>query len=142
MGLHPEFPVVQGTYRLTDDWELVLSEPHNRRLEEGSLVLWRPGFTIWLTVWNNDHRESITQRLSSLKNIISEEAFDLEENVTGTIARLTYRLEESRPEGLVHAYYGFIVGPDGHVQIAIYFDSEGQASAARNVLPSVKIAEP
>ena len=143
MGLHPDFPVVQGVYRLTDDWQLTLAEPHNRRFEEdGSLVLWRPGFTIWLNVWNNDHRESVTERLSSLKNVISKEAFDLEEVVTATLARLTYRLDEPRPEGLVHAYYGLIIGPAGHVQIAIYFDSDQQVSAAKNVLSSVKIASP
>lgn len=42
MDLHPDFPVVEGLYRLTRDWELELPEKFNRRIEDGNMVLWRP----------------------------------------------------------------------------------------------------
>lgn len=40
-NLHPDFPVVEGRYRLTREWELELSGKFNRRIEDGNMVLWR-----------------------------------------------------------------------------------------------------
>ena len=37
MELQPEYPVVDGTYQMTKEWSIKLSEPHNRRIEDGSL---------------------------------------------------------------------------------------------------------
>lgn len=61
--LHPGFPVVQDTYQMTKEWSVTLPGRFNRRIEDGSLVLWRPGFTIWTSVWGNDKKESAEKRL-------------------------------------------------------------------------------
>jgi hypothetical protein len=37
ISLNSEFPVVEGKYRMTDEWSIILDRPHNRRVEEGSL---------------------------------------------------------------------------------------------------------
>jgi hypothetical protein len=60
----PGFPIVEGDYALTARWSLYLPEKFARRLEDGSLVLWRHGLTIWLAAWNNDRAESQAQRLA------------------------------------------------------------------------------
>jgi len=62
--LHPDYPVVEGRYNLTNDWSLILDEAHNRRVEDGSLVLWRPSFTVWLNIWNNDKDSSKEERFA------------------------------------------------------------------------------
>ncbi len=142
VGLHPDFPVVRGAVRLGDDWALTLAEPHNRRVEDGSLVLWRPGFTVWVNLWGNDDRQSVADRLSRIRGDISGAAFGLEESAAGPVARLSYRLEGPGPDGTVHALYGFAVGPGGHVQIAIYFDAESDLPAARTIVASVRTAGP
>lgn len=56
--LHPDYPVVSGDYQLTETWSVSLPLKFNRRIEDGSLILWRPGLTIYFTAWNNDHQES------------------------------------------------------------------------------------
>jgi hypothetical protein len=63
----PGFPLVQGDHALTATWKIHLPEQFARRVAEGSLVLWRPGTTIWLTVWGNDNNETQAQRLASIK---------------------------------------------------------------------------
>jgi hypothetical protein len=49
----PGFPLVSGDYALTEEWAIHLPEKFARRVEEGNLVLWRPGLTIWLAAWGN-----------------------------------------------------------------------------------------
>jgi lipopolysaccharide/colanic/teichoic acid biosynthesis glycosyltransferase len=39
---------------MTPEWALVLPEKFNRRIEDGSMVFWRPGLTVWINVWGND----------------------------------------------------------------------------------------
>ena len=67
MSLHPGFPVVEGRYHLTKVWTILLPGRFNRRLEEGSLVLWRPGMTIWLDIWSNDGQETKADRLAVIE---------------------------------------------------------------------------
>ena len=62
--LNPDFPVVDGHYQMTSEWSLNLDQPHNRRIEEQQLVIWRPGVTLWISVWGNDNHESIDERLT------------------------------------------------------------------------------
>ena len=142
MSLHPEFPIVDGTYQMTKEWSIKLSEPHNRRIEEGSLVLWRPGFTVWVNVWNNDNKETVSERVSWLKKDISKKAFDLEESKDMEITRIGYRINEERPEGIVYAYYGFAINANGHVQISMYFDSEKDLSVAKSMLNGLSEVRP
>jgi hypothetical protein len=59
---------------VTDDWALVLPEKINRRIENGDLVIWRPGFTVWIAVWNGD--KPAQQTLSWIKETASPEAID------------------------------------------------------------------
>jgi hypothetical protein len=135
--LHPDFPVVAGNYQMTKEWSIVLPDKFNRRIEEGSLVLWRPGFTMWVTVWGNDRNESAVQRLSRIKNDISKEAFDLEESKPEKIRRFSYRLKESSNDKRLPAFYCFAVGETGHVQMAIYFDKESDLKIAKKIFQSL-----
>jgi hypothetical protein len=51
MSLHPDYPTIEGRYPLTSDWELDLPQKFNRRIEDGNMVLWRPGLTLRISVW-------------------------------------------------------------------------------------------
>lgn len=132
-----EFPVVEGRYQLTDDWAVTLPVQFNRRIEDESLVLWRPGITVWTIAWNNDKAETQQQRLDWLRRDSSPDAFAHEVLVEGDITRFTYRLTERREEGVVHALYAFAIGVDGHVQMAIYFDDDKDLVLARQIWMSL-----
>jgi hypothetical protein len=133
-----EFPVVEGHHQLTDDWAVTLPAQFNQRVEDDSLVLWRPGITVWTTIWNNDEQEAQQERFETLRSAISPAAFDVAESVEGDLIRFAYRLNETREESMVHAVYGFAIGPAGHVQMAIYCDEEADLKLAWQVWRSLK----
>lgn len=135
--LHPDFPIVEGRFQLTDNWSVTLEQKYNRRSEDGSLVLWRPGVTIWTVVWKLKDQESVADRYRSLKDDISPQAVDLVEETDGALLRLAYRLNEESDDAREPAFYCFAVGPSGHVQMAIYFDGQIDVKTARAVWRSL-----
>ncbi|MBS0264569.1 MAG: DUF2185 domain-containing protein, partial [Planctomycetes bacterium] len=138
----PGFPVVEGDCPITSGWSIQLPERFARRVEDGQLVLWRPGLTIWLTAWNNDHDESPRQRLAWLKKSASPERFADEESRAGNVTRYSYRLRDENEQGPVEALYGFVIGDDGHLQLAIYFDDPADGTTARQLVESVVVQKP
>lgn len=135
--LNPDFPVVQGQYQMTEEWSVKLPGKFNRRFEEGCLVLWRPGFTIWVSVWGNDHNESPQARLEWLESEVPQDAFGVLNEHEGDVLRLAYRLDEPADDERAAAFYGFAIGSSGHVQMAVYFDEEEQFETARQVWRSL-----
>jgi hypothetical protein len=116
-GEPPQF--VSGEHRMTEDWSIALpTGDFQRRIEEGSLVLWRPGLTAWIDVYG------ATRSLASVREVMSADAFDVREDAR----TLTYRLRESND---AFSLYGFVVGRSGYVQLAVYFDREADLETAR-----------
>ena len=122
---------------MTRDWAVTLPQQFNRRVEDGSLIFWRPGITVWTIVWGNDKGKSQQERLEWLRGDSSPDAFDGESTTDGDVTRYSYRLTEHRDEGVVHALHGFAIGVDGHVQMAVYVDDEGDLETARAIYRSL-----
>lgn len=136
--LHPDFPVVSGEYQLSTNWTITLTQEMNRRVEDQNLVLWRPGITVWMSLWGNDHEETIRERLEWFQSVTSPYAFDVSVRADDTPARYSYRLNEDGEEGTVFAFYGFALKEDGHLQIAIYVDREGDLTDAKSLFDSLR----
>jgi len=131
--LDSNFPVVVGRYEMTREWTVTLPGRFSRRIEDGSLVLWRPGLTVWVVVWGNDHAETRQSRLEWLRGRKSPKAFDEEVLDEIGVTRYAYRLTEDRDAGVVHALYAYAVGENGHVQAAIYFDDVAELGVAKQI---------
>ena len=97
---------------------------------------------MWTNIWGNDNNETVAERTNWLKNDISKDAFEIGSSNESGLARIGYRLNEKRPEGKVYAYYGVVVGPDRHVQIAMYFDSESDLSEAKSIFNQIDEVKP
>ena len=126
-----EFPIVNGYYRMTDAWEILLPLPFRRRFEEGALVLWHHGITAWIRVWNNDKGDSREKRLSRIKRDRSRSAFNEVEELGDGVLRYAYRLVEENAGAA--GLYCFAISNDGHVQMAVYFDKEGNLPLAEGL---------
>jgi hypothetical protein len=133
----PGFPIVEGEHALTETWSIYLPERFARRVEDGDLVLWRPGFTVWLTAWNNDHGASQAERLAGIKKSVSPERFAEQESDANKSTRYSYLLRDKNEVGPVDSLYGFVISDDGHLQMAIYFDNPADEAAARQLVESV-----
>lgn len=135
----PGFPLVEGDYALTEGWSIHLSKPFARRIEEGDLVLWRPGLTIWLSAWSNDHNESQAKRLAHIKKSASRKRFADSESTADNVTRFSYRLRDENEHGPVESLYGFVIGDEDHLQLAIYFDDPADEACARELVASVAV---
>src|SRR5687767_2903680 len=99
----PGYPLVEGSYPLTPEWSIQLPEPFCRRIEDGSMVLWRPGLTIWLIAWGNENSETQAERLAWIKGAASPARFAERETVTGGATRYDYRLRDQNEDGVVES---------------------------------------
>ncbi len=91
----------------------------------------RPGTT------TNEAKED---RLARLRKSVSPDAFDVEDVSEEGVLRLRYRLNEASKDRRVAAFYGFVVGVNGHIQLGIYFDDEGDEEKAKQIWLSLKEA--
>lgn len=134
----PGFPLVEGRYSLTADWSIELPERFARRIEDGSLVLWRPGFTIWLAAWNNDHEESRQERLAWVKQEASPQRYDECESEADGVTRYGYRLRDENEDGPVESIACYVFSDDGHLQLAVYFDDPDDEPKAWRIVRSIE----
>ena len=137
MALQSDFTIVSGDYRLNGDWTLALPGEMNRRQDGPHLVLWRPGFTAWISMRKNCYGESIAERLKRLQLESNPAAFGASVCAEGEPARYSYRLNEHRHEGVIYALYGFALKEDGHLQIAIEVDREADLADAKLLFDSL-----
>ncbi len=141
MELHPDFPVIEGRYRLTRDYDLDLPGRFNRRIEDGSMVLWHPGLTFWIAVWGRKDNQTAEETLAWILEDASPERTDELVEREGNIIRFTYRLNEEDPErkpGRYVAISGYVISPLGHVQITAYCDDEQSETVGESVIRSVR----
>lgn len=133
----PGFPVVVGDHGLTESWAIHLQDKFARRVEDGCLVLWRPGLTVWLAAWGNDHRDSQAKRLRSIKKDAAPDRFGESESRSQGITRYSYRLREENEDEPVESLSAFILSDDGHLQMSVYFDDPRDEAKARALAESV-----
>ncbi|WP_426106857.1 hypothetical protein [Massilia sp. TSP1-1-2] len=139
--LHPDFPVVTGDYVLTQGWRVALPEQFNRRIEDGSLVLWRPELTFWINVWHGEGQVKVDAVLERL--LADASAARSEENIerSGAIARLSYELAEDdaeRSDSGGRSVNAFVIAPTGYVQLSAYYDSPEARALAHDVIASLR----
>lgn len=133
------FPLVEGDYQMTPDWRITLPRPFRRRVERGSLVLWRPGLTVWVSAWSGPGEgDSARERLRQVQATASPARFGEIEEASGDLLRWAYRLEEPADDRRVPALYGFVLRRSSHVQLGIYFDREEDVGAAHALWRSVR----
>lgn len=141
MSLHPDYPIVTGNYRMTDEWSVALPDEFNRRIEDGNLVLWRPALTFWITIWGNDKGASEESRLSSILDAANPHRAEQQVERTENLVRLTYELPEedqSRSKPVYRSISGYVIAPAGHVQISAYFDTHAARTLGYKIIHSVR----
>lgn len=133
----PGFPIVEGEHAMTREWKIVLPLSFTRRVEDGDLVLWRPGVTIRVGVWNNDFHESRLQRLETIRAEVPSDRRDERESDADGLTRWSYRLTEVISGATVEALWAWIFTDDDLVQMAVFFDHESDEPLARALIDSV-----
>jgi hypothetical protein len=137
--MHPDYPVLQGRVPITSDWALTMPTPLNVRTEDGSMVLWCPGFTAWITPWGGADDETRQDRIRKLQRSASPDGFEHAWWTGQGVDYLTYRLTENAHDDRLPALYGFAVSDVGHLQFAVYFDVAEQLAWAQDLVGSASL---
>jgi hypothetical protein len=136
--LNPDFPVIEGKYQFTKFWNISLPSQFNRRVEDQDIVIWKPGFTIYLAVWNNDKNLSHNDLFDEVIKDISIDAFDINFKNHENVKLFSYRLNENMGDQRVAALYCYAVSADDYVQSVMYFDNENDVEFAVKIWESFK----
>ena len=129
----PQLPIVSGTTRLNDEWNITLDGEYTRRVEDGCLVLWNSALTIWFDQYRNDRQQSIAGRIDDWAAQIAAGAQD----ITRGLDRFSYAQEED--DG-VFTLNGFVFNDGGHLLIEMSMEESSQLAAARKIFNSIKAA--
>jgi hypothetical protein len=132
------FPTVEGEYHMTKSWSITLPGEFKRRFENGSLVLWRPGVTLWTNIFRNDLGQPASERLAIFRRSASPDRFDVLEEEQDGVLRFAYRLNEASNDRRRPAFCSFAFGRSGHVQMSVYFDDERDLETARALWRSLR----
>ena len=135
--LHPDYPVVDGAYQMTKNWSVDLPSQFNRRIEDGSLVIWRPGFTMWIEAYGNDDARTNEDRVDEIRADSSPDRYDEMTESEDDLIRYSYRLSENEPDSRRDALYCFAVAEAGHIMMAIYFDDTDDITYALKIWRSI-----
>ena len=129
-------PVEKGPVKITENWGFNVDSHMLKRFDNGSLVIWRPGFTIWLNAYTPDNPD-VHERISNLLNRISPGRTHLEQVELNGLKKVRYFLDEE-VDGEVQSsanIYGFTESHELHM--AIYFDDSEYKSEVQNIWETV-----
>lgn len=137
-----EFPFLIGRVALTDDWSIDLPFALMQRFDEQQMVLWREGFTVFLSVFNNDTNETAAKRKADYAEAGSDEKFDEFNAEENGVVYYSYRVDEPADDDRKPAFEGFAFADHGHLLLSIYFDEESDVEQALELLRSASGAPP
>lgn len=138
----PGFPVIEGDHQLTDDWSVTLPMPMCRRIEDEQLILWRPGFTIWISAWGeSEEPQTRAERYAELKDNEREDIRVVRDNDQDPVGLFAYRMTDENDDGEVESLNAFAVAADGHLQMGIYFDDVADEEAALRFVDSIRLVK-
>jgi len=110
--------------KITREWSFDLDESFRHRIEDGNLIFWKPGRTIYLIVWSRPEGEDKEQTMTWLKSESHPDPLLRKEPASTAILRYGYLLKERDGEHEYFGFYGFAVANTSYVQMSCYFDKE------------------
>ena len=140
--MNDPFPFLVGRVALTEEWTIDLPRAFKQRFEESQMVLWCPGLTVWLSVWENNKNQSAPDRQSAFAAEASPGKFDEITIEQDGVLYYSYRIIEASDDQRVAALQGFAFAEWGHLQLSIYFDDESDAELANQLLRSANSQPP
>jgi len=137
-----QYPLVNGRYQMTADWSIELKTEYRKRIEDGDLVIWRPGITNWIAVWGIKEGETKESTLAWIKETSNPEAVKAFEREKAGYLAWAYLLHEKTEEDERWALYGFMISESGQVQMATYFDDKSDLNTAIDLWMSLEETNP
>ncbi len=117
-------PAVEaGPVRITVEWTMEISSTMTRRVDENSLVVWRPGFTIWIDVFKGGP-DTVSDRVDEILRTQSKQSENLQQEDADGMTKVRYSLVEKREGYEQPAIYLFGITQKSEIHMGIYYDEE------------------
>lgn len=117
------YPVDAGKIVVSSAWEFRISSRMLRRIDESSLVIWKPGFTIWLNAYTPNNND-IAERVDCILQIKSAEAYGLEQEASADFTKLKYYLVENTDGKKQTSANLFGFTKENEIHMSVYYDGE------------------
>lgn len=114
-------PVDKGTVQITKNWRFDVSSRMLRRIENNNLIIWKPGFTIWLTTYAVQDSD-IENRVRHIEQTASPDKLKFQSVVENKLTKVRYRLIDDTDGKPQPSVYLFGLNEHQEINIAIYFD--------------------
>ena len=143
MAQRPEdFPLVTGQYQMTKTWVIDLGDKeYRRRIEDGQMVIWRPGITMWINVYGYPKDESAESFIKGIRSR-SDLPADAKIVTAPNENHFAYFFKEVEGDQTRYSLQTYTFGPDGHVLMAVYFDREHDLDWAKKLMNGLKFTGP
>jgi hypothetical protein len=116
-------PVVAGTVLVPQRWRFDICGRMFRRIDGGSLVLWRPGLTLWMDVYTANN-QGVEERVEGILSLKSEKAENLERRDEQGLVKMRYSLTETIADKELKGVYLFGFTEEEELHLAAYYTSE------------------
>ncbi len=114
-------PVDKGHIKITKNWGFNISGRMLKRFDKGSLVIWRPGFTIWLDSYDTNGA-GVEERINNVIKTASPDKTDFLEAQEDGVRKIRYRLQEVTGGNEQNAVYIFALTDNQEIHMTIYYD--------------------
>jgi hypothetical protein len=108
-----------------------------RRLDDGDLVLWKPGLTVCFTALPAK-RPSPAESVKAFLADADEARFEETLEQRGSLHTAHYRLDEEDDGDTQMGLYGIVAAAKQMLVVAVYFDTKRDAKQALEIFRSVK----
>ncbi len=136
--LHPDFPVVEGDYFLSKYWSITVPIPFNRRVDDDSLVLWKPGLTFWMTQFENHQAKSPREMVLSLIADRDNEVDDYKEFEIIDTFIAQYFQEEIKDDKTVFSYHYIIASEVSMLSVKTYANNRTICKMSKQICQTIK----
>lgn len=133
-------PVDRGFIQISKNWGFNISTRMLKRFDKGSLVIWRPGFTIWLDILNTNG-VGIEERINNVLKTVSPDRTDFSKVQEYGIHKIRYSLREITDGKEQNAVYIFALSEDQEIHMVIYFDNSNDMSEIEKIWETLELWE-
>lgn len=125
-------PVDVGHIKVTKNWGFNICSHMLKRIDKGSLVIWRPGFTIWLDSYDANG-VGLDERIDRVMTYISPDRTAFLESRKGGVHKIRYHLQEVEYGKEQNAVYVFALTESRELHMAIYYDNPSDLSEIEEI---------
>ncbi|WHI48429.1 DUF2185 domain-containing protein [Microbulbifer sp. TRSA001] len=130
-------PVDRGPIKISKNWSFNISGHMLKRLDKGSLVIWRPEFTIWLGSYDANGA-GIEERISNVIKTASPDKTDFLEIQEDGVHKIKYHLQEVTDGKEQNAVYIFALTDNQEIHMAIYYDNPNDLLEIEEIWKTLK----